>query len=315
MNKRLVCVFFLLSLLFLSGCSYKNAGKLDNTKPDLPQETEELSEQVKVEACQELELCGVVDKYDSADKMKALFEGGNSLEKMAAFNQTLNSQFEFYEIYEQPLQSRFYWNMDDSFLDTYNGAPIKNQELEIEGEDCFVSTLNGIQVNQKAYNYFLDYIEAGRGFCESDFQYKRNSKIPVILGNDYKMYYSIGDIIELDYLLEEFNFEVIGFFEQGLELKIMNSKYNMDKYLCVPFLEYDGKADEDDERAFWIRCYQQKNSGYIKIDTTKDQSEEEIVAFYGAEIQKIAEKFGLQYSALAIIYRISGGLNHDGGQQ
>ena len=83
--------------------------------------------------------------------------------------------------------------------------------------------LNSFQLNLNAYNHFFDCIGEGRGFCESDFQYKRNEKVPIILGNDYKSYYSIGDSIKLNYLGKDFEYEIIGFFEQGLNIKIENS--------------------------------------------------------------------------------------------
>ena len=266
------------------------------------------TEEINFETHQELRLIGVVDTYANASELTALFEDHDSLERMISFNQILNDQFEFYEIYNQPLQSKFYWNMDDSFLKCYDGVPIKNQEIEIDGENCFISSLNSFQLNLNAYNHFFDFIGEGRGFCESDFQYKRNEKVPIILGNDYKSYYSIGDSIKLNYLEKDFEYEIIGFFEQGLNIKIENSEYSMDKYLCVPFFEFDGNVIDDSEKVFWLRCYEEKNLGYIKVDIINDMSEEETIEFYKTKIQNNAEKLMLKYSTLDIIYDISSGI-------
>lgn len=304
-SKNLRYVIFLFCLLLLSGCEHNAVNKIDNTEGVLSEESKVETEQINFESHQELKLIGVVDTYTSAKELKALFEERDSLEKMISFNQLLNNQFEFYEIYNQPLQSKFYWNMDDGFLEFNDGIPIKNQEMEIEGRKCFISTLNSIQVNLKAYNYFFDYIEEGRGFYESDFQYNRNEKIPIILGIDYKSYYTIGDIIELNYLEKDFEYEVIGFFKQGLNVKIENSEYNMNKYLCVPFFEYDGNIIDNSERIFWLRYYEEKNLGYIKVDNKSDLNEEETVEFYKTIIEKSAEDLKIGYSTLGILYDVS----------
>lgn len=269
------------------------------------QDSMDETEEINFETHQELKLIGVVDTYANANELTALFEDRDSLERMISFNQILNDQFEFYEIYNQPLQSKFYWNMDDSFLKCYDGVPIKNQEIEIDGENCFISTLNSFQLNLNAYNHFFDFIGEGRGFCESDFQYKRNEKVPIILGSDYKSYYSIGDSIKLNYLEKDFEYEIIGFFEQGLNIKIENSEYSMNKYLCIPFFEFDGNVIDDSEKVFWLRCYEEKNLGYIKVDIINDLSEEETIEFYKTKIQESAEKLMLKYSTLDIIYDIS----------
>ena len=276
----------------------------DTIRPEQTDVADE-TEQINPESHRELSLVGVVDDYVSAEELSDFFASQDSLEKMVSFNQILNNQFEFYEIYNQPLQAKFYWDMDDGFLETYDGAPIKNQEIEIEGEKCFISTLNSIEVNLNAYQYFLDFIGEGRGFCESDFQYKRNEKIPVILGNDYKSYYFVGDCINLNYLGKDFEYEIIGFFEEGLNVKIENSEYNINKYLCVPYFEFDGNVTDESEKVFWLRHYQEKNYGYIKVDNINGLSEEEIIEFYGSEVQKIAEELEIKYNVLAIIYHIS----------
>lgn len=306
-NKRenFICVIFLFFLLFLSGCGHKAVYNSNNMEFISSQDSMDETDEINFETHQELKLIGVVDTYANASELTALFEDHDSLERMISFNQILNDQFEFYEIYNQPLQSKFYWNMDDSFLKCYDGVPIKNQEIEIDGENCFISTLNSFQLNLNAYNHFFDFIGEGRGFCESDFQYKRNEKVPIILGNDYKSYYSIGDSIKLNYLGKDFEYEIIGFFEQGLNIKIENSEYSMNKYLCVPFFEFDGNVIDDSEKVFWLRCYEEKNLGYIKVDIINDLIEEETIEFYKTKIQKSAEKLMLKYSTLDIIYDIS----------
>ena len=163
-NKRenFICVIFLFFLLFLSGCGHKAVYNSNNMEFISSQDSMDETDEINFETHQELKLIGVVDTYANANELTALFEDRDSLERMISFNQILNDQFEFYEIYNQPLQSKFYWNMDDSFLKCYDGVPIKNQEIEIDGENCFISTLNSFQLNLNAYNQKNDYMQIGR---------------------------------------------------------------------------------------------------------------------------------------------------------
>ena len=66
-----------------------------------------------------------------------------------------------------------------------------------------------------------------------------------------------------------------------------------------------GDVLNDNERMFWIRYYQERNSSYIKVDMSDDLREEEIIEVYNLKIQKIVEELKLKYSTMEIIYNIS----------
>ena len=70
-----------------------------------------------------------------------------------------------------------------------------------------------LQMNDHALERFDLRIASGQSFSPSDYQYNRD-KIPVILGNSYSDYYTIGDKIQLSYLFKQFDAEVIGFVEK-----------------------------------------------------------------------------------------------------
>lgn len=95
------------------------------------------------------------------------------------------------------------------------------------------------------------------------------------------------------------------FFEQGLNIKIVNSVYDIDKYLCTPFFEFDGNIRDDFERTFWSRYYEEKNLVYIKVDLIDDLSEEEIIELYRVKIKEISEELEIPYSVLDMVYDIS----------
>lgn len=74
--------------------------------------------------------------------------------------------------------------------------------------------------------------------------------------------------------------------------------------MCSLF-EFDGNVIDDSEKVFWLRYYEEKNLGYIKVDIINDLSEEETIEFYKTKIQKSAEELMLKYSTLDVIYDIS----------
>ena len=77
------------------------------------------------------------------------------------------------------------------------------------------------------------------------------------------------------------------------------------KFHKIQIFEFDGNVIDDSEKVFWLRCYEEKNLGYIKVDIINDMSEEETIEFYKTQIQKSAGKLMLKYSTLDIIYDIS----------
>ena len=163
-QKSFKYIIALLCLMFILGCGNTEKNNLKSKESVSSQENIDDLEKRNINTYQELKLIGVVDTYANADELTTLFESYDALEKMSQFNEILNKKFDFFEIYNQPLQSKFYWNIDDDFLEYYDEVPMKNQEVEIDGKKYFISSLNSIEVNFNSYNYFLDYIDEGRYF-------------------------------------------------------------------------------------------------------------------------------------------------------
>lgn len=296
----------IVALLLLAGCNHRQTEEIiDET------ETAVLEQNLYTDVVDNEEshkFIAIGDGYNDYSELEQLYSVEDIPEKMKEFNQILNDEFDFFEIYTQPLQSKFYWDMEDDFLRVRsdNGEPIKNQRILIDGKECYISSLNTLEVNLNTYNYFLDYIQEGRGFLEEDFHYIQGERIPVILGNDYMQHYSVGDVLELNYLENDLEFEVVGFFEKKLCIEIENSKTDLDTYVCCPFFEIDGKINSDKERNFWLRYYGQKNMGYIKIDVSdiENMSEQQIIEKYRGIIEEESAEIGLEYTVLEFVYNI-----------
>ncbi len=155
----------------------------------------------------------LVDHYVDDDKLTALYNEPDILERLIAFNKCLNEQLNYYELSFQALQSLEYFKGTDNFVKIYNrkGDQIKNQKIEIDEQICYVTSLNTIGVNEKFFNEYLPLVEEGNSFASEDYILSTSTEIPIILGHHYKKYYKVGDIIQLNFLEKNFDFYIKGF--------------------------------------------------------------------------------------------------------
>lgn len=254
----------------------------------------------------------LVDNYLNDDDLSSLYEINDAEDLLKKFNGELNERYDFYEITFQAFQSLNYLEIDDKFFKKYGRSKdtIKNQEIEIDGKRRYVSSLNTVQVNQKAYDKFLSDISKGRGFQSKDFLCNKfdEKNIPVILGYDYMDYYDIGDVFELNYLEMDMKMEVIGFFENNMVLHIDNIEYMLNTYICSPYFQIIAPPATDAERLFQLRYYLEKNQGFIQYlspNTDGDiSSETEVLKDQEEAVEKEAAQFGLDYSILMYPCRI-----------
>ena len=130
----------------------------------------------------------LVDHYVDDDKLTALYNEPDILERLIAFNKCLNEQLNYYELSFQALQSLEYFKGTDNFVKIYNrkGDQIKNQKIEIDEQICYVTSLNTIGVNEKFFNEYLPLVEEGNSFASEDYILSTSTEIPIILGHHYK---------------------------------------------------------------------------------------------------------------------------------
>lgn len=243
-----------------------------------------------------------VDRYVDDDALDILYTN-TMYQNLKEFNLTLNSDFDFYEITFQPLQSLQYFNLDNKFIHRNRNGVIKNQEIVIEGEKCYVTSLSTIQVNNNAYNTFLNSLAKGDSFKTDDFNYENDNIIPIILGNDYLQYYDVGEIIKLNYLQKNIDFKVIGFLNKNTVLTINDFNYVLDTYICMPSFQIKNEPINEEDKTFQIRHYLQKNMGFINIKTNKNY-EKEIITDYEEIIKNLANKNNLDYSIIVVLQTV-----------
>lgn len=244
-----------------------------------------------------------VDGYANDDALDILYAHDTIYQNLKEFNLTLNSDFDFYEITFQPLQSLQYFNLDNKFIHRNRNGVIKNQEIVIEGEKCYVTSLSTIQVNNNAYNKFLNSLAKGDSFKAEDFNYENDNIIPIILGNDYLQYYDVGEIIKLNYLQRNIDFKIIGFLNKNTVLTINDFDYVLDTYICMPSFQIKNEFINEEDKTFQIRHYLQKNMGFINVKANKNY-EKEIITNYGEIIKNLANKNNLDYSIIVVLQTV-----------
>lgn len=244
-----------------------------------------------------------VDGYTNDDALDILYAHDTIYQNLKEFNLTLNSDFDFYEITFQPLQSLQYFNLDNKFIHRNRNGVIKNQEIVIEGEKCYVTSLSTIQVNNNAYNKFLNSLAKGDSFKAEDFNYENDNIIPIILGNDYLQYYDVGEIIKLNYLQRNIDFKIIGFLNKNTVLTINDFDYVLDTYICMPSFQIKNEFINEEDKTFQIRHYLQKNMGFINVKANKNY-EKEIITNYGEIIKNLANKNNLDYSIIVVLQTV-----------
>lgn len=250
----------------------------------------------------------LVDHYVDDDKLTALYNEPDILERLIAFNKCLNEQLNYYELSFQALQSLEYFKGTDNFVKIYNrkGDQIKNQKIEIDEQICYVTSLNTIGVNEKFFNEYLPLVEEGNSFASKDYILSTSTEIPIILGHHYKKYYKVGDIIQLNFLEKNFDFYIKGFFPENLSIYYNSKSIDINNYICMPSFNYTAKSeDANDNLIWWARYYLQKNHGYIRYNSQDElESIKQIVT-------ELAQKYDLDYSIIDSVNRIS--RSHEGG--
>lgn len=128
--------------------------------------------------------------------------------------------------------------------------------------------LNAYTVDRDYIDIFDLSLDSGRLFTEEEFTVLDPTHVPVLLGYDYKDYFSIGDTFEgylfsSDYEANKTVFEVIGFISKGqLFMPISGSLNTYDNHIILPYVYnsveewltiYEENRDYFDTFKLWTR--------------------------------------------------------------
>lgn len=156
-----------------------------------------------------------------------------------------NGEYEKLKSFHQELKNEKSWTFlsaDRQFITiNSNDIPEKfifqyEQGCPSENEDKSKKDLKCLHVSQNLFSEFGITVSDGREFKAEDFWHKNGECVPIILGNEYKNIFSIGQVLNGEYLCEDFKFEIIGFLPELTELPSPGNMgiVSCDRYVIMP---------------------------------------------------------------------------------
>ena len=168
------------------------------------------------------------------------------------------------------------------------GDDLRNQTVSLEGKELLITPINCISMDQYAWNLYDLSLSEGSEFEDIDY-ILTEKKLPLILGSEFKDYYSLGDEIPLVYFFEEWTGVVKGFLEEDEVIKQDWNEYLLNKTILVPsFREVSEELGIDLQK----RLYYAQLEGYVLLEDKSDYSKA------SKEIKKLSQKYNLPYELL-----------------
>jgi len=148
------------------------------------------------------------------------------------YNQlTVNSNYDYYELYRQPLYITDFTG-DSSLTE----AQINN-----------VSTIQSIQISKNVQDDFEIEPSSGTLLQIDDFIHEPNEIIPILIGANFKGTYEIEDIFSAEYLFFDYDFIVVGTLKSGSNIKIGSDYICLDNYIVIQSFDYVGTPSTKNE--------------------------------------------------------------------
>ena len=281
---RRILTACIMAILFITGCQ-KNTTSLQNT--DQKSEIQPLNTVEDEESQTNYYLIKNMYGVDSNPQPSDFFAENDSLERLKDFNKELHNNFDYIEIYFQPLYVIGKYNNGVNFV--YDENPeLVNQEVEINKYgNTYVTPIKSVQLDNKIN--LSSYIDTGKWFSAADYDIAdEQQEISIVLGHGYNDIYKLNDIITLNLHEKDVKFKVIGFLNEGSTIREGHINAELDEYIVLPSFSTNYIPETEDESKYQKILYLEKNTGLISN-----------VADYSAikdEIQNIADKYSLLYT-------------------
>ncbi|WP_164505477.1 hypothetical protein [Actinobaculum sp. 313] len=140
-----------------------------------------------------------------------------TLKMLSVFNQALlKVQFRGDETFEHAYGTDL---SSFGFYEDENGRPV----LDVKS----------VQMNRQAFDFYGLRAQDGKELPWEDVDYASGT-VPVLLGNDFKPYYAVGDIIE-GWMYSNLKFKVVGFLEQNSSIPYQGEpNFYLDRHILIP---------------------------------------------------------------------------------
>lgn len=152
--------------------------------------------------------------------------------------------FSFVSISTQPIDV-IDTKIPDIFLFNYEVGSY-NQSISQNGNETHYLSKT-VACSQSFFDAFSLEIDTGRAFTEEDFTVNLSEKqnIPVILGNEYKSFFHLGEQFDAAYLNEQFHFVIVGFLKENSFFfdKSVADMVPCNRYILIPAFYTDSYDD------------------------------------------------------------------------
>ncbi|WP_316316324.1 hypothetical protein [Clostridium baratii] len=190
-----------------------------------------------------------------------LIDNNNESENVRNFIKELRNQEAF--LYTK------YTSSDDLVLKKYilKNKGLSNEKLNnftsIANSDPNLINLKSFQMDKPGFEHFKFEVYEGRVFSEDDYVLKSTSdKLPIILGNDYKDIFKIGDEIEFEYAEKPFKGTVIGILKKDSNIYNSNTELTyLNDQIIIPLVNLGYVPTNEIDKLFQANIYNSMLTG------------------------------------------------------
>lgn len=151
--------------------------------------------------------------------------------------------------------------LPDVFDEYYDAPQMMDPEIQ---------KLRAKQINEQVMIDYPFSVVDGRTFTHHDFQYKEAQPIPVLMGADYSQYFSVGDIINVQYFAIPTSIEVIGFIHPDVYFPFNHIFQYENKSVIMPMLHFPEIVNDKDDDLLKRRSYLQYVHGIFSLENNQD---------------------------------------------
>lgn len=201
-------------------------------------------------------------------------------QKLMKFHEMLvqSSEFEYAEFVLEPIYSY------DPYFQSDADAVLSEQNE--------VKMLYGYSVGENIDKLFLLETQNNQWFSKEDYFYSDGDTIPIILGNNYQKYYSVGDVLPLVCSGLSLNCKVIDFLKPQSKIVHNSAITELDNHILVPFQNFSEERLQSEDKANIKMLYLNKNNGLIFTQLSTEKVKEIVLDY--AEAAGLSEDVDIE---------------------
>lgn len=165
-----------------------------------------------------------------------------------------------------------------------------NQFKGMDTYDPNLISLQSTQMDKIGFEYFDFKVQDGRLFENADYILKSaEDKISIIIGNDYKKVFNVGDEIEFEYKEKLLTGIVVGILEKNATIYNSNvNSLNLNNQIILPFVELGYTPVSENDKSFQVDMYTENLTSANVIADVDDNN-----IGITNEINEICKDFGV----------------------